>query len=136
MTATATRTLKWWTRGEGKRQWPTSALPQQEEWEIVSTAQRWWPLSVTGLGLTLLMPVTAPIVGTTGTLFTVATAWPLLQESRYALQERRFDVAMLSTGAVVGGYLSPKLPWPVLQSLCQMTWLNHLLPGQIGNGAR
>ncbi|MCB0097952.1 MAG: hypothetical protein KDE46_19605 [Caldilineaceae bacterium] len=106
MTATANRTLKWWTRGEGKRQWPTSALPQQEEWEIVSTAARWWPLAVTGLGLTLLMPVTAPIVGTIGALFTVATAWPLLQESRYALQERRFDVAMLSTGAVIGGLMT------------------------------
>lgn len=106
MGATATGMFGWDTERWSKRQRLASALALQEEMAIVSPAQRWWPLAVTGLGLTLLMPATAPVVGTVGGLLTLSTAWPLLQESGDALQEQRFAVAMLSAGVVVGGLIT------------------------------
>lgn len=106
MSATATSMPRRWIERWSKRQRLASTLSRQEELEITLPAQRWWPLSLAGLGLTLLMPVTAPVVGTVGALLTLSTAWPLLQESGDALQERRFAVAMLSTGVIVGGVMT------------------------------
>ena len=122
MSATTTSMPRRWIECWSVRQRLASTLSRQEELEITLPAQRWWPLSLAGLGLTLLMPVTAPVVGTVGALLTLSTAWPLLQESGDALQERRFDVAILSAGAIVGGLMTNHVIVAGVVSSVHYTW--------------